>query len=50
MKRINLCIGCVLLSAVMMLSACGVQSYVEKDPNVDLNNYRTFAWLNEKRF
>ena len=48
MKRINLCIGCVLLSAVMMLSACGVQSYVEKDPNVDLNNYRTFAWLNEK--
>ena len=48
MKRIHVCIGCVLLSAVMMLSACGVQSYVEKDPNVNLNSYRTYAWLNDK--
>lgn len=48
MKRIHVGIGSVLVIAALMLSACGVQSYVEKDPNVDLNNYKTYAWLNDK--
>lgn len=48
MKKVHVGIGSVLVIAALMLSACGVQSYVEKDPNVDLNNYKTYAWLNEK--
>lgn len=48
MKRLNVGIGSVVVIAALMLSACGVQSYVEKDPNVDLNNYKTYAWLNDK--
>ena len=41
-------IGSLLLVAVITLAGCGVQSYVEKDPSVDLRNYRTFAWINER--
>ena len=48
MKRIQVGIGSVLVIAAMALASCGVQSYVEKDPNVDLNNYKTYAWLNDK--
>jgi len=39
----------LLLSlTVFMLSSCGVQSYVEKDPSVNLKNYRSYAWISEK--
>jgi hypothetical protein len=48
MKRVKAGIGSLLVVAALVLSGCGVQSYVEKDPAVDLNNYKTFAWLNEK--
>ncbi|MGB8193435.1 MAG: DUF4136 domain-containing protein [Chitinophagaceae bacterium] len=48
MKRLQVGIGSLLVAAALMLSACGVQSYVEKDPAIDLNNYRTYAWLNDK--
>lgn len=48
MKRFQVGIGSLLVIAALMLSACGVQSYVEKDPAVNLNNYRTYAWLNDK--
>lgn len=48
MKRSWLGIGSFLVIAALMLSACGVQSYVEKDPAVDLNDYKTYAWLNDK--
>ena len=48
MKRVHMCIACVFVIAALMLSACGVQSYVEKDPNVNLNDYKTYAWLNDK--
>lgn len=33
--------------AVFIITGCGVQSYVEKDPSVNLNNYRTYAWIGE---
>lgn len=46
MKRFKWGFGSLLLIAALALSACGVQSYVEKDPAVDLNNYKTYAWLN----
>jgi Domain of unknown function (DUF4136) len=48
MKRSWVSIGSLFLIAAFALSACGVQSYVEKDPAVDLNDYKTFAWLNDK--
>ncbi|HYF31365.1 MAG TPA: DUF4136 domain-containing protein [Chitinophagaceae bacterium] len=48
MKRIHVGIGSVLVIAALMLSACGVQSYVEKDPSVNLNDYKTYAWLTDK--
>ena len=48
MNRKNVGIGSFLLIAAIVLAGCGVQSYVEKDPSVDLNNYKTFAWINEK--
>lgn len=47
MKRRNLGISSLILIATIVLAGCGVQSYVEKDPSVDLKNYKTFAWINE---
>ena len=34
--------------AAFIITGCGVQSYVEKDPAVNLNNYKTYAWISEK--
>lgn len=34
--------------AAFIITGCGVQSYVEKDPSVNLNNYKTYAWISEK--
>ena len=34
--------------AAFIITGCGVQSYVEKDPSVNLNSYRTYAWIGEK--
>ncbi len=34
--------------AAFFITSCGVQSYVEKDPSVNLNNYRTYAWIGDK--
>jgi len=48
MNRNYLGIGSFLLIAVIVLAGCGVQSYVEKDPSVDLKQYKTFAWINER--
>lgn len=48
MKRRNLGMGGLIILAAIVLAGCGVQSYVEKDPAVDLNRYKTFAWINEK--
>ena len=47
MKSVKAGIGSLLVLAALILSGCGVQSYVEKDPAVDLNNYKTYAWLNK---
>lgn len=35
--------------AAFLITGCGVQSYVEKDPSVDLNKYRTYAWIGDKK-
>ena len=48
MKRRNLGMGSLVILAAIVLAGCGVQSYVEKDPSVDLKRYKTFAWINEK--
>jgi hypothetical protein len=48
MNRKNLGIGSFLVIAAIVLAGCGVQSYVEKDPSVDLRKYKTFAWINER--
>lgn len=33
--------------AAFIITGCGVQSYVEKDPSVNLNSYRTYAWIGD---
>lgn len=48
MNRKNLGFGSFLMIAAIVLAGCGVQSYVEKDPSVDLKQYKTFAWINER--
>lgn len=48
MERRILRISSLVLVAAIGLAGCGVQSYVEKDPSVDLRSYRTFGWINEK--
>lgn len=32
---------------IFFLASCGITSEVQKDPNVDLNSYKTYAWLGE---
>src|SRR3954471_7252977 len=34
--------------AAFFIAGCGVQSYVEKDPSVNLNNYKTYAFIGDK--
>jgi hypothetical protein len=34
--------------AAFIITGCGVQSYVEKDPTANLNSYRTYAWIGDK--
>jgi hypothetical protein len=34
--------------AAFVITGCGVQSYVEKDPSVNLNSYKTYAWIGDK--
>jgi hypothetical protein len=48
MNRKYVGIGSFLVIAAIVLAGCGVQSYVETDPAVDLRNYKTFAWINER--
>jgi hypothetical protein len=48
MKYMNVLKLWIPVLAVFILTGCGVQSYVEKDPSVDLNKYRTYAWIGEK--
>ena len=46
LKSIPIVIG-ILSSIILFLAACGITSEVQKDPNVDLNSYKTYAWLGE---
>ena len=47
MKKAHLFLGSILVLATVALVGCGVSAHVEKDPSVDLGNYKTFAWLND---
>jgi hypothetical protein len=44
MKKIE---SIFLCSILFVLASCGITSEVQKDPAVDLNTYKTFAWLEE---
>ncbi len=46
LKSIPIAIG-ILFPIILFLVACGITSEVEKDPNVDLNSYKTYSWLEE---
>jgi hypothetical protein len=48
MKTINVMKSWFPVFAAFMIASCGVQSHVEKDPKVNLNNYKTYAWIGEK--
>ena len=47
MKKAHVFLGSILVLATVALVGCGVSAHVEKDPSVDLGNYKTFAWLND---
>lgn len=47
MKNIRLYLGSLLV-AIAVLTGCGTVAHVEKDPAVNLNNYRTFSWIEQK--
>jgi len=47
MKNIRLYLGSLLV-AFAVLTGCGTVAHVEKDPAVNLNNYRTFSWIEQK--
>ena len=40
-------LGSALLLAAIAITSCGVPAHVERDPSVDLKNYKTFAWLSD---
>src|SRR4030095_1580640 len=42
MKKIT---SILLLPILFLLAACGITSEVQKDPSIDLNNYKTYTWL-----
>jgi hypothetical protein len=42
MKLVN---SILLLAIFFSLAACGITSEAQKDPDVDLNSYKTYAWL-----
>src|ERR1700741_4455427 len=37
----------LLFPIILFFAACGITSEVQKDPNVDLNSYKTYSWLGE---
>ena len=47
MKKAHVLLGSILVLASLAFVGCGVSAHVEKDPSVDLGNYKTFAWLND---
>jgi len=45
---VPIAIGIGILSPIILfLAACGITSQIQKDPNVDLNTYKTYSWLEE---
>jgi len=47
MKKMHVFFGVLMLAALGFVS-CGVPAHVEKDPSVNLRNYKTFAWLSDE--
>ena len=47
MKNRSIFTGSLLVAVVALLVSCGTVAHVEKDPSVNLNNYKTFSWIDE---
>jgi hypothetical protein len=47
MKKAHVFLGSILILAAIAFTGCGVPAHVEKDPSVNLRNYKTFAWLTD---
>jgi hypothetical protein len=47
MKKAHVFLGSILVLAALAFVGCGVSAHVEKDPSVNLGNYKTFAWLSD---
>jgi Domain of unknown function (DUF4136) len=45
MKKAHVFLGSILILAAIAFTGCGVSAHVEKDPSVNLNDYKTFAWI-----
>ena len=48
MKKAHMFLGSILVLAAIAFTSCGVSAHVEKDPTVDLKNYKTFAWITDQ--
>jgi hypothetical protein len=46
MKQFALYYFLAIISAI--IASCSPKAYVEKDPNVNLGNYKTYAWVDTK--
>lgn len=38
----------VFVFAVVLLSSCANTAHIEKDPSINLGNYKTYSWMNDK--
>lgn len=47
MKKMHVLFGVLMLAALGFVG-CGVPAHVEKDPSVNLGNYKTYAWLSDE--
>ena len=45
MKNRSIYMVSLLVAVVAFLMGCGTVAHVEKDPSIDLNNYKTFSWI-----
>lgn len=48
MKRIFNPVWAILVTLAVGLASCGPTAYIEKDPGLNLGDYRSFGWSEKK--
>ena len=44
----NILLGAALISAIVTMYSCSAPAYVEKDPGINLADYKTYMWVDIK--